>query len=203
MHLRFKRLDDEEAQKILNEVNPHFDATAFTGNAITVQTQDLSFYPGYQFLEIADHAANPVRTQYVVYKPGDVHVLNWTNEPIYALNEAAPLSLTDDNAPLYVKFFFTYVRGRHGRFLIVETVDDIQWKDDPPPPARKAVNQLLEDVQIMDKGPDGSYRLSARMIFKDSLFKSDVNIKPDGLVSLSNEELLIEDMPVLDDTLGL
>ena len=40
------------------------------------------------------------------------------------------------------------------------------------------------------------------MVFKDSLFKSEVEVKPSGLVSLSNEELLVEDLPVLDDTFG-
>ena len=40
------------------------------------------------------------------------------------------------------------------------------------------------------------------MMFKDSLFKSDVTVQDNGVVSLQNEELLIEDMPVLDDTFG-
>jgi hypothetical protein len=37
------------------------------------------------------------------------------------------------------------------------------------------------------------------MVFKDSLFKTKVHVKKDGLVSMSDEELKIEGMPVLQD----
>jgi hypothetical protein len=40
------------------------------------------------------------------------------------------------------------------------------------------------------------------MIFKDSLFRSTVQVAPDGMVSLTDEELVVEDMPVVDDLLG-
>lgn len=199
----FKKIDPEETAVILNEVNPALEGSPFAGESVVILFQDLSFYEGYKFLEISDHAAQPVRVQYVVYKPGDVTVLNWTNEPIYDLNAKAPIKLSQDNVGLYAKFFFTYVRGRHGRFLIVENVDDIQWKEDPPPAARKAVGKMVTPVTIVNMGQDGTYNLIGQMIFKDSLFKSAIHVKPDGMVSLSDEELLIEDMPVMDDTLGL
>ncbi|MEM6780492.1 MAG: hypothetical protein AAF569_01360 [Pseudomonadota bacterium] len=199
----FQKLEIEEATPILSEVNAAIEGSPFAGESISVLAQDLPFYAGYRFLEVSDHAAQPVRVQYIVYKPGDVVPLNWTNEPIYNLNEKAPIALSNDNVGLYAKFFFTYVRGRHGRFLIAESVDDIDWRDDPPPAARKAVGAMLTPVTITDVAVDGTYNLIAQMMFKDSLFKSAIHVKTDGTVSLSDEELLIEDMPVLDDTLGL
>lgn len=199
----FRKLEQEDAEPILMEVNQAIEGSPFTGQTIVVLEQDLPFYPGYKFLEISDHGAQPIRIQNIVYKPGDITVLNWTNEPIYQLNAKAPIQLNQDTAALYAKFFFTYVRGRHGRFLIAEGVDDIQWSDEPPPAARKAVGKMLTPVTLSNIGPDGTYNLVGQMMFKDSLFKSVIHVKPDGLVSLSDEELLIEDMPVLDDTLGL
>lgn len=68
-----------------------------------------------------------------VHRPDGITVLDWTNAPIYKLNESVPIVLDDKTVGFYVRFFFTYVRGRHGRFLIVESVDDIAWKDEPPP----------------------------------------------------------------------
>lgn len=199
----FKKLEPGEFLPIIAEINPLLDVSPFTGDGLVVLTQDLPFYPGYRFIEVADHAITPQKLQCAIYKPGDVTVLNWTNEPIYALNARLPLKLTDDTASLYVKFFFTYVRGRHGRFLICEGVDDIAWKEDPPPAARKAVGRLLSPVHIDSRDKDGTLTLKACMVFKDSLFRSSVHLKTDGSVSLSNEELLVEDMPVQDDTIGL
>ena len=143
----------------------------------------------------------PPRKVHAVFKPGSVTVLNWTNEPIYRLNESVPISLNDKNIAEYVRFFFTFVRGRHGRFLITESVDDIAWKDQIPPKARKAIGNLIEPVRLRGIDNDGTFLLSVRMLFKDSLFKSNVRVTPQGLVSLSDEELMVEDMPVLDDVL--
>jgi hypothetical protein len=128
--------------------------------------------------------------------------INGSNEPIYALNERAPLQLNDGTVADYVRFFFSNVRGRHGRFLITETVDDIQWREEPPPAARKAIGKILVPLTVTGRDPDGGFRLAACMMFKDSLFKAAVTVRRDGIVSLSDEELLIEDMPVLDDTFG-
>ena len=128
-------------------------------------------------------------------------VLDWTNEPIYILNQQAPIQLNADNIAEYVHFFFTYVRGKHGRFIVTENVDDINWKEDPPPQARKAITKMLLPVTLKEE-KNGNFYLEVTMMFRDSLFKADVEVQPNGLVSLSNEKLLVEDMPVRDDSFG-
>ena len=198
----FEKLELEEIATILEEVNPHFGGLVFDPVQTTILAWDMPFYKGYRFLDIADHTAMPALQRFAIYKPGEVIVIDFTNEPIYALNQKAPLHLTEDNIEDYIRFFFTYVRGRHGRFLIVENVDDIAWKEDPPPAARKAIAGMMCSITMNGHGEDGAYDLEACMIFKDSLFKSKVAVDAKGFVKLSNEELLIEDMPVLDDMLG-
>ena len=199
----FQRIEGDEAQAILDQVNPKLDVEPYQGDGIAILAQNLPFYAGYQFLEISDHAAHPVRTHYVIYSAGDITLMDWTNEPIYTLNQKVPVTLTEETIPLYIQFFFTYVRGRHGRFLIVESIDDIAWREDPPPPVRKSVGSMITPITKVNVESDGTYIMKANMMFKDSLFRASVHVKTDGTVSLSEEELIIEDMPVLDDVLGL
>ena len=199
----FVKLDKIEAQELISEINPYFKDNAFAPENVTILSQDMSFYPGYQFLDIADFSATPAVRKFVVFKSGFVNVLNWTNDPIYRLNEIVPIKLNQENVADYVRFFFSYIRGRHGRFIIVESVDDIAWSEEPPAAARKAIGQMIAPVQIMGSDKDGTFHLSACMVFKDSLFRTDIHVKAGGTVDLSSEELLIEDMPVLDDTFGL
>ena len=198
----YTKLDLADVATILDQVNPDFDGAEFDPVETTIMAVDIPFYPGYRFLEIANHSVSPAMERFVIYSMEKFTVLDFSNEPIYALNKEIPITLNDDTTIEYVRFFFTYVRGRHGRFLISEGVDDIQWKEEPPPAARKAIGNMLKMLAIKEKNDDGSYKMDATMMFKDSLFKSDVNVTPDGSVSLVNEELLIEDMPVLDDTFG-
>ena len=203
----FQKLELDDVAIILDAVNDHIDGGAFDPVDTTIMAIDVPFYPGYRFLEISDTSLTPARKRFVIIKSkqaniiSDVVVLDWTNEPIYILNQKAPIQLNADNIAEYVRFFFTYVRGKHGRFIVTENVDDINWKEDPPPQARKAIAKMLVPVELKEE-KDGNLHLEATMMFRDSLFKADVEVQPNGLVSLSNEKLLVEDMPVRDDTFG-
>ncbi len=197
----FKKLEGDDAAALLARVNPLLDVSPFDASA-SVMTHPLSFYTGWHFVEIADPSQSPAKTTCAIYDDQDVVILDWTNEPFYELNSRLPIQLTRDNVADYVRLFFTYVRGKHGRFLIAENVDDIDWREDPPPAARKAVAKMLLPLSVNTVGPDGSFRLTGCMMFRDSLFQADINVTAGGMVEISNEELLVEDMPVMDDTLG-
>ncbi len=196
----WQKQDAEKAARILAEVNPYLEPVPFSLESTSVRCQALPFYRGYQLCELTDLSAVPAARKYAVYKPGDVSVINWTNQTIYETNDKAPINLDARNVLAYVRFFFTYVRGRHGRFAIVESIDDIKWQVEPPLQGRKVMQEMLEPLTLIEQTPDGTFVLEAFMVFKDSLFKTRIHVKADGLVSMSDEELKIEGMPVLQDT---
>jgi hypothetical protein len=196
-----KKLELSEVATIIDQVNPVLDNIRFDPVETTIMAIDLDFYPGFKFLDISDHTVSPPTRRFALYSMGKVVPLNFSNDPIYELNRDLPIKLNEENVLDYARFFFSYVRGRHGRFLITEGVDDINWREDPPPAARKAIGKMLQPLELKKSG-GSKYHISSCMMFKDSLFKSDIHITSDGFVSLVNEELLIEDMPVLDDTFG-
>lgn len=198
----FKKLELKEVETILETFNPLFKGIHFDPKETTIMAQDISFYPGLRYLDIADYSAVPPIHRFVVHGSNHAIVLDWTNEPIYRLNQDIPITLDENKACDYVRFFFSHVRGKNGRFLITESVDDIRWREEPPPAARKSISQMLLPLSVREQKTDGSYLLSVTVMFKDSLFKCDVTVAPGGLVSLDNEELLVEDIPVMDDTFG-
>jgi hypothetical protein len=196
----WQKLDTERTARILSEVNPHLEPVPFSEENTTIRCQKLPFYSDYEFVELTDLSAVPAARKFAIYKPGDINVINWTNQAIYETNEKAPIKIDERTVVNYVKFFFNYVRGRHGRFLIIENIDDIRWQVEPPLQGRKVMQEMLEPVSIVSQDPDGTYNLEAFMVFKDSLFKTRIHVKPDGLVSMSEEELKIEGMPILQDS---
>ena len=155
-----------------------------------------------RYLKISDYSNNPPAQRYVIDGPNHHVVLDWTNIPIYRLNVDIPLKLTSQTICDYVRFFFSHVRGRNGRFIIVENVDEINWRENPPHGARQTINQMTKPLKVIGQDPDGTFNLAACVVFKDSLFECIVKIDPNGLISLSNEKLLIEDMPTIDDILN-
>jgi hypothetical protein len=200
----FSKCDRLEVDTFLGAINPLLDGSPFSPETATILSVPLRFYPGCRLLDIADHTGIPARRVFaVVDAHGTPHMLDWTNETIYRLNQTIPLT-TDDRSILdYVRFFFAFVRGRHGRFQIVDTIDDIVWREEPPAMVRKTLGGFIEPLKLIGTESDGSPVLNARLMFKDSLFKARVHVGPNGQVTLKDEELVIEEIPVQDDVIGL
>lgn len=198
----FEKLDLAATATILDQVNPAFGGTEFDPIETTIMALDMSFYPGYKLLDIADYSVMPAQRRYVLYNPKKSVVLDFTHAPIYALNKELPIQISEENIKDYVRFFFFFSRGRKSFFTIIENIDDIRWKDDPPPTARKAISKMIVPLMVKSIHKDGGFELEARMVFRDSLFKADIKVKKDGTVVVENEELLLESMPVMDETLG-
>ena len=201
-HEAFEKLKPAQTQEILANITPLFKGAEFSPHETTIMALDVPFYKGFKILDIADYTVMPANKRFVLYSPRKSAVLNFTNEAIYALNKEVPITLCEETVEDYIRFFFTYVHGKHGRFMIIENIDDMNWKEDPPPVARKAISHVVMPVTLLDLYEDGGYHLECTMIFKDSLFKANIDVTADGSVNLTNEELLIEEMPVLDDRFG-
>ncbi len=198
----FIKLEPAQAARMVELINPALD-TKFDPNNVTVMIYNLPFYAGYFLAEISRHDQNPPITRLAICNDkGAVHVLNWTNAPIFDLNRKVPIRLDEENMADYVRFFFNYVRGAHGRFLIIDSVDDIDWREEPAPAGRKALGKMIEPLQVKRREKDGTVVFLLSVIFKDSLFQAEAHLKPDGMISLQNEELLVEDIPVADDLFG-
>lgn len=184
---------------------PLLDGAPFAGAIPRVLSRALSFYAGYSLIEIVSPDTHPPVMRAMVRKDrtSELTLLNWTNEPVYHLNETVPIALSSDNILSYVRFFFSYIKGKHGRFLIVDNPDEIDWKDEPPPSGRKALAKMIEPLSVLRVDGDGTYQIQASMVFKDSLFAAKIAVSPSGQVILYDEELLVEDIPVRDDATGL
>ncbi len=201
----FYKLQLDDTARILAETESAFEGVSFDPLETTIMAANVGFYRGYKLLEISNDAVMPSIKRYIIYSPQYWRLLDYTNQTIYDLNEKIPLELDTPNIGDYIRFFFHFVKGRHGHFHIVESVDDVRWKEDPPPQARKAVGSMIEPItlKMIGKGSEeGIFFCVVHVMFKNALFKMDVNVDPKGFVTITNEELLIDDMPILDDVLG-
>lgn len=204
----YVKLNKQETASVVETLSPILDSASFDPASAIVMSRELPFYPGSKFLDLADHRTLPPARRFAIIAKNKAHILDFTNQPIYELNESYPLQLTIDNVTDYVRFFFSFVRGRHGRFLIIESVDDIPWREEPAPSGRKAIGKMVAPMAVSEipaplgAGHTKTYHLSAYMLFKDSLFRADIEVADTGQVKILQETLLIEDIPVIDDTLG-
>ena len=201
----FTPLEHGKAAKILDQLNPLLDGSAFDASVARILKHTLPFYNGCELVEVSDYDVNPPRKVSFIYKEGNpepVYILTGTNEPIYHLNKSTPVFLNEENICTYVLFFFSYVRGSYGRFNIVQGVDEINWREEPAPSGRKALGRMISPVTLKSANENGSFDLIATIVFRDSLFESSIHVDENGNVNMSNQEMLVENIPVLDDHFG-
>jgi hypothetical protein len=211
--LTFQKLDDAAAQKFLGEIAADLAPAKLTEGKTTVEAASLPFYDEFKIYAISDTSLPPPNTRYVLYKPGDVSVMNWTNEPIYSVNERAPIKVDRKTSIPYARFFFHFVRGQLGRFIIVEKPEEVTWLPNANDKEKADVNSRLMPITYKGIGRDNLITLSATVVFKNALFKTDIKIAPFemdvfdpeinapehftiGQMKLTNEDLLLEDLNV-------
>lgn len=198
------KLGLDEVAAIVESVNKQIDGSVFDPLETTILAADIPFYPNYRFLDICDHATNPPLQRSAIQKNNSDNftLLDWTYKTIYTLNQNAPISLNEKNALEYVRFFFRYVKGRHGRFIICESSDHVPWKDEPPQEIKRSLNKIVEPLKIVDKRKDGVLQIKGSMVLKDAAFKVDIFLEPNGRITMADHEILVEDLPVVDSVMG-
>lgn len=220
MHdLVFTTLAPERSQSLKGTFAPHLEQLAPHPEA-PLRAALTPFYPGYSLYAVPLAEGALPRTAHLLHgvreEGDDVVVLNWTNEPLYALNERAPVSLRPGTLVSYAKFFFHFVRGQLGAFNIVEKVADVAWLPEASTASKAAVELLLMPVTSHGLEANNLFRLTATVLFKTALFKTDILIAPFGMhvyneeagaeewftmgqMALANEDLLLDELPVHSD----
>lgn len=213
INLDFQTLDAAATEKILAEIASEITPVKLPAGKTTIQYASLPFYDDYKLYAFSDTTLPAPNTRYALYKPGDISLMNWTNEPIYSVNERAPIKLDRKTCVPYSKFFFHYVRGQLGRFIIVEKPEEVVWLANASDKEKADVVSRLMPVTYKGIGRDNLYTLTATVIFKNALFKTDIKIAPYemdvydaergepehfsvGQMKLTNEDLLLEDLNV-------
>ncbi len=196
----FIKLEIDEIAPIIDEINKKIDGSIFDPLETTILSIDVSFYPEYRFLSISDHATNPPLQRFVFQKKNsnDFTIIDWTYNTIYSLNKNVPIRLSDNNILEYVRFYFSYVKGRHGKFIICESINNIRWKDNPSEDEIKKINEIIKPLEIKEKNKDGTYKVEAFMMLKDALFSVNVFVNKNGKITMSDYEVLIENLSVID-----
>ena len=200
----FTKLEINDVAIILDDVNKIVDGSLFDPLETTILSIEVPFYPEYNFLHIADHATNPPLERYVFQKKDsrDFTMIDWSYKTIQKLNEDVPINLSDENVFEYVRFYFQFVKMRYGHFILCESADNIKWKDEPSSEIKQALNQTLKALELKEKRKDGVYKINSFMMMKDILFNVDIYVEPNGRVTMADQEVIIENVPVLDSTLG-
>jgi len=106
-------------RKLLADISTDIEPVKLTTNKTSVQSASYLFTTTTSFMRCRIRQLPQPNTRYALYKTGDVSLMNWTNEPIYSINERAPIKL-DRKTTIPMPVFLSLRARQLGRFIIVE-----------------------------------------------------------------------------------
>ncbi len=171
-------------------VLPPFIARSWR-SAIPVSRLPLSFYPGYELCEVRSHRTH-ARGTFWLLNGRRLTELDGTNQPFYILNPVIPIQLTDENVLFYVRVFFRFVRGRHGDFHFMESLDDVPGLHELDPEKRGSIQKHVAPLRIRTSSERDGWTVDACVLFKNTLFSAPIDVALDGTVEMGESTLLMD-----------
>ncbi len=192
----FRNTEAEFRKKIEEEIRLRAPYRLPSSNDI--RNMPLSFYggnEGYQLISLRDLEVPPPNERFLLFKTGaPAHFLDWSNKPIYELNDTGALQLRRTVLIDYTEFFFHFVRGQLGRFIFISNLDQAPWRpelsakqrEDAKKKAREALRNKADEEFRGDVflpryagHKDGDFYVVRGIVaFKNALFQTDVLIAP-------------------------
>jgi len=213
-----RHLPAAEQQGLLAQMRRDSDLPELEACRLWIYEVVPPFYRDYKLYHIFNLDAPQPEVTRLLYKPGSLHELDSTNEPIYTVNELAPVRIHQATVLPYLRFFFGSVCARLGGFRVVETAADVPWLAGATAQERKLVESHIRPMSVASVDTQGLYRVPATVLFMRSLFTVDLMVASRegpvidygensvehltiGQVAMHNEELLSGDLNVRDFSL--
>jgi hypothetical protein len=203
--LKFSDLNSTSARQVVSDLSDTVGGIVAASDNCHVRGAELDFLPGKRLLAIEDLATPGQNEQFIIERHGErAVILNWTNEPIYNLFSEGPSTLEGDALFSYVRFFFHFVRGHLGRFILADGKPYIPWSSLTGEADKLRVTSRIEPMRIKRRARR-KITLAGSVVFKNALFLTDIELALDdkqrrGELALKNERLLLEDLPIQIDT---
>ena len=176
--------DAEALQRLANGRPEYFGDSTLLSSRWT----RLPFYDTFRLMEIQIVRDHVTKRVFVLACHRGVAVLSGTWDPIYAINEAESLELTEATIADYVRFFLYFLRASGGAFVLIESSDQIGCRDEVGDRTEEegdtfTLQEARDRVRpLAIRGVDeaGRWLVDATVAYKGVLFDVSIVVTPDG-----------------------
>lgn len=197
--ISWERCSEVRATDVLRHLADS-DSSIFVDCALVSAHQSrLPFYEELDLIELGIARDGTTEHVYALDGPGGTAWLNGESAPIHDANDAASLVLSDVTFPDYVRFFFYFLRGEQGPFVLIEdgselahanhtgTVDnDISGEILTLDAARSRARPLRMD----GRDSNGGRRFDVTFAYSGCLYNSTIVVSANGEVAMTGDEMI-------------
>lgn len=197
----FQKLEGSEASSLIERLNKKWRGSAFDAKRTVVHARPLSFMEEWVLAEAVDAANIPEKKCACIDNGQECVPIEFNADFIVDFAKSKNMILSRDSASDYLRFWFEYARAGRDRFLLVEAIDEMPWREDPTPQARKSLAKTVTPLTLIEAHANG-FTFKACVLFRDTLFDCTVDLSMNGKVLIKNRTIMAEGLTVADTMTG-
>lgn len=194
----WNEVPDTDVEVLIKKVNALSSFEMFAPGRSRFVIADLPFYSNFKLLQATTFSSiPPVTMRYLIAGQGadaEVIKMDGTREPIFENNARAGLVLNAQTVVPYATFVLDAVQTEEGTLRLVEKVDEDTFSSTPTPQQRKDVTHMIRPAKVEETAE--GFNLDVIMLYGDSVYRADLEVKKDGFIEIKEEELLAEGLPI-------
>lgn len=195
MKHKWQKLTKEEITPLLSKIQvEEFKELFKSDSQMEVLRTPLSFYSQFYMYRFTTLASMPSLSLEFLSDGKTFYFLDGAPDPLYYVNEAEKLKLTESNVLDYLLFFFDAVNGTEGEIFLIEDPNDSHFMSAVSDEFKKNVAKEYKGFQLRFDEPTGCFVVKAPTFFEGSMIEAVVSIAPDGALELMEHKMLFSIM---------
>lgn len=192
------QVEEDEKQHYLEQMRLQ---EKLDSSEATLYRCDLPFYDDFDWYDLQFLRKSPTPHAYFVASDTSWQWLDGQSNVIHNLNASAPVKLAQDNLVRYLRFFCSSIYTSEGRFLVVESVDELEWREEPEPSFKQFLQAHLHPprTDYSEQRPEQGWILSATVVYGDLIADGRFHIGYDGTVAMLDDTEIASDLPLIPD----
>ena len=188
-----QELSEEEKNKLAERIAHSVRHSFIQNGRFALERFPLPFYKNAYDVHIKSFSTRPFTTREYICDDENVFETDGEAGTLIQINKALALNLNSENVAEYVAFYFQKVTIDDSFARLIFTADDMI--DDA------FDDELCESLKALIAAPEVNKRengfgVTGYVLLDDTLFKADLSVDKDGNVSIDNEEIVYEELPV-------
>ena len=188
-----QELNDTEKARLAERIIQSVGRVPFRAGRFDMKRYSLPFYKNAYDVYVKCFTTRPIITIEYICDDERVFETDGEEETLIKINKALSLKLDSENVAAYAAFYFKQVAVNDSFAVLALTPDDIIGEDFDEE-LRETLKNLVAAPQI--RGTKDGFVVSGFVLLEDTLFKADLKIEKNGAVSIDNEEIVYENLPV-------
>ncbi len=194
---RWNAVTGDEQAGFLSQVGTIDGRHRTAAETTEVAWRTLPFYEQVVLVRLRDRTWTPENLAvYYLANQGKLTRLDGTSPPIHQTNADAPVRINDDNVLEYLRFFCFFVRGEDGPFLVAESMDTVGMPAEMDEGTRRVIEGTLRPASFEGKNAEGYWLCDAIVFYSNALFLSNFAVQPTGMIEMTDDDPLAQDLPV-------